>query len=442
MTDFDDEQENELRKKDPVRWGEVVAFAWRYWRAQPGLLALCSTLLVVGTLCDSVIPFFSKKIIDSLANGHAGLAGQKEAAFIGVAGFFGFALLHHIIRVAGLFCYCKTSIRAMPMIVDRALFKISRLSTDWHINSFSGATVRKITRGMWAYDTFADTIFMGLAPAVVILVSVTAIQFVHWPMMGLIFGVGFMIYVVISALLAMRYLAPVAQAFNETDSALGAALADTITCNAVVKSFGAEAREEEFIRAKLGTFTSRFWRLIVHWANADMLQSILLTVMMGIIVGYAVWLWSVGRATPGDVTFAMSSCFILNSYIRDIGSKIRTLQRSINDMEDIVRFDRMALDIIDRKGAAKLSAPDGHVAFDRVTFGYANQKDDVYQDLSVRIAPGEKIGLVGHSGSGKSTFAKLLQRLYDIKGGRILIDGQDIAGVTQESLRHAISIVP
>lgn len=120
---------------------------------------------------------------------------------------------------------------------------------------------------------------------------------------------------------------------------------------------------------------------------------------------------------------------------------IRNLQRSINDMEELVDFQAQPLGIEDVPGAEQARITDGGIVFDHVTFHYGNHREPLYRDFSVAIEPGERVGLVGHSGSGKTTFVKLIQRLYDISGGRILIDGEDISQVTQSSLRQQIAIV-
>ncbi|HVE06589.1 MAG TPA: ATP-binding cassette domain-containing protein, partial [Paraburkholderia sp.] len=117
------------------------------------------------------------------------------------------------------------------------------------------------------------------------------------------------------------------------------------------------------------------------------------------------------------------------------------LQRSVNDMEELVALEDEPLGIEDRPGARAIAIGQGEIRFEQVTFRYGAHQTPLYHDLSVRIAPGERIGLVGHSGSGKTTFVKLIQRLYDIDAGRITIDGQDIAQVQQASLRRQIAIV-
>jgi ATP-binding cassette subfamily B protein len=124
-----------------------------------------------------------------------------------------------------------------------------------------------------------------------------------------------------------------------------------------------------------------------------------------------------------------------------VGQHIRNLQRSVNDMEELVNLYAQKLGIEDRRNAGPISIGDGGIVFDRVTFQYGAHPTPLYRDFSVTIRPGERVGLVGHSGSGKTTFVKLIQRLYDVNDGAILIDGQNIADVQQASLRGQIAIV-
>src|ERR1700693_80548 len=120
---------------------------------------------------------------------------------------------------------------------------------------------------------------------------------------------------------------------------------------------------------------------------------------------------------------------------------INTLQRSGNDMERLVAIHDEAIGIVDVAGARPIRVHGGRIVFEDVTFHYGGHRAPLYDALSVDIRAGERIGLVGRSGSGKTTFVKLVQRLYDVSGGRILIDGQDIARATQYSLRSQIAIV-
>ena len=164
--------------------------------------------------------------------------------------------------------------------------------------------------------------------------------------------------------------------------------------------------------------------------------------MRTVVTFYALLLWWRGAATPGDVTFVLTSYFIVHGYLRDVGQHVANLQRSVNEMEEMVSLQSEPLGVADRRGARPLHVQEGGIVFDRVTFQYGRHLTPLFSDFSLRIEPGERVGLVGHSGSGKTTFVKLLHRLYDVTDGRILIDGQDIAYATQQSLRAQLALVP
>lgn len=242
-------------------------------------------------------------------------------------------------------------------------------------------------------------------------------------------------------MLSLGYVAPAARLANTWDTRLGGSLADAVSCNAVVKGFGAEEREERRLARVVAKWRARTRRTWVRGTINGTTQGALLLVMRAAVIGLALMLWSWGQASAGDVAFVLTSFFVLQGYLRDIGTHIRNLQRSINDMEELVDFQSEPLGIEDEAGAGPIAITQGHIAFDDVTFHYGNHRSPLYRDFSVDIAPGERVGLVGHSGSGKTTFVKLIQRLYDVGAGKIVIDGQDISQVAQASLRGQIAIV-
>ena len=423
-----------------VRFKEVVAFVWRYWRRTPLLLCALFATMFAATLCDVLLPVLAGRLVDSLTEGGEG-AGLTSA--IGaLAAFVGLTAAYHALREGAFRMWMHLASSVMRRILSDAVYKVQRFSADWHANSFAGATVRKISRGMWAYDLFADTVFVGFFPAMIVLVGVTALLLQRWPLMGF-FALGAMaLYILLSAVLAVRYVAPAYEKMNAADAEVGGAMADTITCNQTVKAFGAEARED----ARFLAIAER-WRRHALWSwqrevNLGVIQSVLALILQAGMLGLALWFWSRGEATAGDVAFVMTAYFLISGYLREIGQHVRNFQQSINELQDLVRFDRSAPDVADRPGATPLRVGPGGLAFERVTFRYGNQPAPIYQGFSLTIAPGEKIALVGKSGSGKSTFVKLIQRLYDVDGGAILIDSQDIAAATQESVRRAIALVP
>lgn len=425
-----------------VRFTDVCAYVWRYWRRFPLLVAGLVVGMLVATISDVLLPVFAGRLIDSLTVEDAARGAQVPAALWALGIFVALGVIHRGFREGCMLLWVALATRTMRHIVTDAFHRVQRFSTDWHANSFAGATVRKVSRGMWAYDLFADTVYMGFFPAIVVLSGITVVLFARWPLMGAYVLVAILVYAAISIVLTTRYVAPANLTQNRADSAIGAAMADAVTCNATVKAFGAEARED-----------SRFFGIAEHWkasavvswtrmTNVGIVQAGLAILLQIGLLGLAIRFWAKGEATPGDVTFVMTSFFLVSGYLREIGMHVRNLQRAVNEMDDIIRFDRMPFGVVDRPDAVPLEAGRGEIVFDRVTFRYGNQAAPIYDDFSLTIAPGERVALVGHSGSGKSTFVKLVQRLYDIDGGRILIDGQEVAGATQESVRRTISLVP
>ncbi len=420
---------------------QVLGFAWSHWRRYP--LALCGLGAVLTvTLATQVLqPVFAGRIIDAIA---LQMDGQDalRAAIYAFAVFVGLAVLGRIAFHIGLRIWIRLATSIMERLARDAFVRVQRFSTDWHANNFAGSTVRKISRGMWAFDDLGDSIYLGLIPALLIVSGLTIMLAYHWPLIGLTLALTLVLYVSASAALATYFVAPANRRAVQQDSELGAILADAVACNAVVKAFAAEKREEaRFSHAtdKWLHLTRRSWR---RHENMDAVQTFLSLAMQASLIGLVLWFWSRGDATPGQVTLVITSFFLIEGYIKDLGYHVRTLQQAVNDIEDIVAFESAPLEVEDQPGAVELKPDRGEILFDRVGFTYANQTNALYKDFCLRIAPGERIALVGESGSGKSTFVKLMQRLYDLEAGRILIDGQDVLAVTQSSLRQTISIVP
>jgi ATP-binding cassette subfamily B protein len=137
----------------------------------------------------------------------------------------------------------------------------------------------------------------------------------------------------------------------------------------------------------------------------------------------------------------LTTYFVVHGYLRDIGQHISVLQRSVNDMHEMVLMHALPPGVADAPQAAPIRITEGSIVFERVGFRYAGATKPLYENFSLSIAAGERVGLVGHSGSGKTSFVKLVERLYDVTSGKILIDGQDIALATQASLRSQIATV-
>ncbi|WP_423065856.1 ABC transporter ATP-binding protein [Devosia sp. CN2-171] len=422
-------------------YGKVLGFAAGHWRKQPRRVAFIMGLFFLETVTDILTPFFAGRLVEAVASG----AATNEIAWNGaMAAFFAIVALGAasvLVRQLAFQQIIALTLRMMSDIAQNAFHRVQRFSSDWHANSFAGSTVRKITRGMWALDSLNDVILMAILPSLVMLVGTTVMLSLFWPVMGLVVGIGSLIYITVSVTLSTLWVAPAASLANAWDTKMGGALADAVSCNIVVKGFGAEDREEVRLGHVVGKWRKRTSRTWNRGTLNGTIQQAMLWMLRCAIIGSGLLLWQSGAATAGDVTFVITTFLVLQGYLRDIGQHVRNLQRAVNDMEELVALDDQRLGIEDRPGAKPMTVTDGAIAFEHVDFHYGAHLQPLYRDLDVHIAPGEKVGLVGHSGSGKTTFVKLIQRLHDVTGGRIVIDGIDIRDVQQASLRRQIAIV-
>ena len=418
----------------------VLPFVFRHWLAQPVGAAVVAGGLLGATVADLFMPVFSGHLVDAMASGSSDPAARR-AALTAFAAIVALGLASMLLRLIGLQAIVPFTLRIMSDVARDAFMRLQRFSTDWHANSFAGSTVRKITRGMWALDLLNDTILMALLPSLAVLVGSMILLGLHWPSLGLVIAIGTSIYVPMIVVFSTRYIAPAAGVSNAWDTKVGGTLADALTCNAVVKSFGAEAREDIRLARVVSRWRTRVRRTWLRYNYTSAAQLSVLLCLRASVIGGALLLWMAGRATPGDVTYVLTSYYIIHAYLRDVGMHINNLQRSVNDMEELVAIHDEAIGIADAADAAPIDIHGGRIVFEEVTFHYGGHRAPLYEGLSVDIRAGERVGLVGRSGSGKTTFVKLVQRLYDVSGGRILIDGQDIAHATQQSLRSQIAIV-
>src|SRR6195952_399141 len=426
--------------KRPAAIRVVIPFVFRHWLEQPGRAALGAGVFLGATAADLFMPVFSGRLVDALTLGASDPAA-RQAAFKAFGGIVALGLMSMILRLTGLQAIVQFTLKLMSDIARDAFVRVQRFSTDWHANSFAGSTVRKVTRGMWALDLLNDTILMALAPSLLVLLGSMVLLGLHWPVLGAVIAAGTLVYVSMTVAFSINYIAPAARVSNAWDTKVGGTLADALSCNAGVKSFGAEAREDARLEGVIGRWRTRVRRTWLRYNYTSTAQLGVLLCFRASVIGGAILLWIAGRASPGDVTYVLTSYYIIHAYLRDVGMHINNLQRSVNDMEELVAIHAEPIGIADAPAAKPIDIQSGRIVFDGVTFHYGGHRDPLYDGLSVDIRAGERVGLVGRSGSGKTTFVKLVQRLYDIGGGKILSDGRDIASATQHSLRSQIAIV-
>jgi ATP-binding cassette subfamily B protein len=436
MTDhYEDSEEHRERT---LKNSRVLGFIAGFWLRRPWLLTFTVSFVGLAIAFDLATPWAAGRLVDAVAPGpiNQPRAWAAWAVFVGV--YFAFSTIRNL----SMRFWIPLASANMKEMTDEGFKKVQSFSADWHADTFAGATVRRLSRAMWGYDSVSDAALVFLGPAILVLIGLCVMMAVRWPIVGLFASVMTALYIGSNIVTTNLYARPANLRSVALDSRIGGALSDSIASNPTVKSFGAEAREE----ARIGEVTD-MWRRAANktwnrFTDIWLMHNTLLVGLQAGLTGLLLRLWAKGQATPGDVAFVITSFMLMTGYLRNIGDNIRMTQKGLDDAEDVARYATMPPQVIDATDAQAFRADLGEIVFDRVMFRYKASPDPLYDNFTLRIAPGERVALVGPTGAGKSTFVKLIQRLYDIQAGQILVDGQDIAHVAQGSLRRAIAVVP
>lgn len=318
---------------------------------------------------------------------------------------------------------------------------LHELSLRFHLSRRTGAVTKVIERGTKSIDTMLYFLLFNIAPTVFELAAVTII---FWRQFSI--GLAAAALVMVAAyILFTRAITDWRNALraemNDLDTATVARSVDSLLNYETVKYFNAEAREAD----QYGHVASRYADAAVKSENSLALlnigQSLITNLMMAGAMGYTVWGWSKGQFTTGNVVLVNTLLAQLFRPLDLLGMVYRMIKQGMIDMEAMFKLIDTPSEVVDAPGALALHVTGGTLAFDDVSFAYEAERP-ILNGVSFTVPAGRTLAVVGPSGAGKSTLARLIYRFYDVTGGHISIDGQDIAGVQQSSLRGHIGIVP
>jgi ATP-binding cassette, subfamily B, heavy metal transporter len=315
------------------------------------------------------------------------------------------------------------------------------LSLRFHLNRRTGAVTKVIERGTKSIDVMLYFLLFNIAPTVIELAAVTVI---FWTKFGVGLVGATLVMVVAYIIFTQRitdWRTKLRVEMNELDTATVARSVDSLLNYETVKYFNAEARET----AQYGKVAERFANAAVKSENSLALlnvgQSLITNLMMAGAMGFSVWGWSVGRFSIGDVVLVNTLLAQLFRPLDLLGMVYRNIKQGLIDMEAMFNLIDTPAEVVDKLGAPALLVSGGALAFEDVSFAYEADRP-ILNGVSFAVPAGGTLAVVGPSGAGKSTLARLIYRFYDVTGGRIIIDGQDLRDVTQSSLRAIIGIVP
>ena len=411
------------------------------WQCTEGLRPYIFTM----TLCTAVIGAFEAmlfamlgKLVDLLASVAPALLWAQERHNLLLLA----AVLAASPLVVGLFALLKYQVlfANFPM---RLRWNFHRLmlgqSMTFYQDEFAGRVATKVMQTALAVRDAWMTATDILAFIVIYFVTMLAIVGT-FDLRMLIPFVGWLALYSIALWYFVPRLGQVAAAQADARSLMTGRVTDAYTNIATVKLFSHASREAGFARASMQEFMQTAYvqgRLV---SGFEITNHILSMALISATAGVALWLWTQGEVGVGAVAAASAMALRLNGIAHWIMWEVASLFEHVGTVEDGMRTLSRAHTVVDKPGARPLHVSRGEIRFDHVAFAYGGKRP-VVDDLCLHIRPGEKIGLVGRSGAGKSTVVNLLLRFYDVERGAILIDGQDISTVTQDSLRAQIGMV-
>jgi ATP-binding cassette subfamily B protein len=382
--------------------------------------------------------FALKYAIDRMAHGDRSVAWLVVALVLGYAAARFSSTLFDNLRNAVFERVGQEATRRLASSVFRHLHQ---LSLRFHLERRTGAVTKVVERGTKSIDTMLYFMLFNIAPTILELGMVLQI---FWSYFGFWLVAATLVMVVLYIYFTRTvtdWRAALRARMNDLDTGAVAHAVDSLLNFETVKYFGAEEREGRRYESAMVAYANAAVKSenSLAWLNVG--QSLITNVMLGLGMGLVAWGWGQGRFSAGDVILISTLLSQLFRPLDLLGMVYRTIRQGVIDMGAMFDLVDTPSEIVDVPDAPSLKVGHGHVRFEGVHFGYDADRE-ILHGIDLDIPAGNTLAVVGPSGAGKSTLARLMYRFYDLTGGRITIDGQDISEVTQASLLCAIGIVP
>ena len=326
-------------------------------------------------------------------------------------------------------------------LAEHVFQRLHSLSLRFHLDRRTGAVAKVIERGTKSIDTMLYFLLFNIAPTVLELAAVSVFFYFAFGWQ-LVVATWIMVASYITFTRAVTdWRAKLREQMNDMDTGAAAKAVDSLLNYETVKYFNAEDRETARYAGAARSYANAAVKSENSLAWLNIGQSFITNAMMAGAMGFVVWGWAQGRFTTGDVVLVNTWLSQLFRPLDLLGMVYRTIRQGLIDMAAMFALVDTKAEVVDAPGAPPLFVGAGEVRFEGVRFGYEPSRE-ILHGIDFSVPAGKTLAVVGPSGAGKSTLARLLFRFYDTTGGRILVDGQDIAKVQQATLRAAIGIVP
>ncbi len=328
------------------------------------------------------------------------------------------------------------------LLMKRSITALMRHSDQFFANKKVGAIASDVTNFSRSNIVFFDALYLNASSIIVSFLASLIIIAVLSPI--LLIPLGFMsIFLIVHTISSVNHRRPLRNERKQRTARLTGTIADILGNHQIVRFFAREQSEAKTILEERLSIEHVARKEITIILRESFMRQIILFSLQVVTLLICIILFQAQLLSIAVVIFTITYLGRLTSTLFDITPIIRSIEQSLLDAANMTEILEMDTEMIDQKNANKLAVGSGEINFDDVHFSYKDNDTDIIIDgFSLRIKPGESIGLAGHSGGGKTTLSKLLLRFADIQSGVISIDGQDISTVTQESLHKAISYVP
>jgi ATP-binding cassette subfamily B protein len=419
----------------------MLPYLWEF----RGRALLAIACLVLAKLANVGVPLVLKGIVDAFehpASAVSGLTGQGLTVPLALLlGYGALKLSAALFNELRDLVFARVRYRAMRRLSTRVLGHLHRLSLRYHLERQSGAVSRDIERGTRSVSTILNYLVFSVLPVLVELGLVAAILVTQYAAVFALVTFGTVLVYVAFTFAITEWRMDYRHAMNRLDSESNSQAFDSLINYETVKYFGNEGLELKRYDGTLAEWEEMAVKSQTSMSVLNFGQGAIIALGATLVMVFAARGVAGGTMTIGDLVLV--NAFLLQIFIPlgFLGMVYRQIKYALADMDLAFKLLEREPEVRDAPGARPLILSAGEVRFEHVGFHYQPERS-ILHDLDFTLAPGQKLAVVGHSGAGKSTLARLLFRFYDVTAGRILIDGQDLRGVAQDSLRRAIGIVP
>ncbi|MEO1137856.1 MAG: ABC transporter ATP-binding protein/permease [Pseudomonadota bacterium] len=424
-----------IRRVAPYLWPDGQGWVKR--RVVLALLALVvAKLVAVGT------PFFYKAAVDALAGEGQSTGWMLAAGAVSLTVIYGMARLMNVgfqqLRDA---IFAKVAQRALRHLALETFQHIHKMSLRYHTERKTGGLSRIIERGVKGVEFLLRFLLFSIGPLVLELLLIGIVLWTLFDFWYLAVVVGVIAAYVWFTFKVTEWRVKLRKEMNDQDTDANQKAIDSLLNFETVKYFGAEGREAARYDRAMEGYESAALKTSYSLAFLNFGQSVLITGGLVVVMVMAAVGVQNGALTVGDFVMVNAYMIQITMPLNFLGTVYREIRQSLVDMGEMFDLLEQTPDVVDNPASKSLEIEGGEVELRQVFFGYERERP-ILKGVSLTVPAGQTVAVVGSSGSGKSTIGRLLFRFYDVQDGALLIDGQDVRDVTQDSLHGAIGVVP